>query len=158
MRNAHSQTRHQLCSGAATQAERPTGGALLYELEPRAGGGAGAGAGRVRGADVLAGRLAHAHAARAPVVLHQHVAEGDAAQQRAGRAVVEHAQAVRARLARVHEQVVQRAGPQVRVLRARPLSNRPGQYAPALPWLLTPAAAPCAGACSARAPTVYILS
>ena len=53
--------------------------------------------------------------------LHQHVAEGDAAQQRAGRAVVEDAQAVRARLPRVHEQVVQRPRAQVRVLRARPL-------------------------------------
>ena len=40
------------------------------------------------------------------------VAEGDAAQQRTLPLVVEHAQAVRAALAAVHEQVVQRPRPQ----------------------------------------------
>ena len=64
---------------------------------------------RVPEADLLAGSRAKADAAVAPVVLHHDVTERDAAQQRARSPVVKHAQAVRACLTRVHEQVVQRA-------------------------------------------------
>ena len=74
--------------------------------------------------NLLAGGHAEADAPVAPVVLHQDIPEGDAAQERAGCAVVEHAQAVRAGLARVHEQVVQRPRLQPHILRHGSLQAR----------------------------------
>ena len=66
--------------------------------------------------DLLAGGHAEAHPPVPPVVLHQDVPEGDTAQERAGRAVVKHAQAVRAGLPRVHEQVIERPRLQPHIL------------------------------------------
>ena len=79
--------------------------------------------------DLLAGGHAEAHAPVPPVVLHQDVPEGDAAQERAGRAVVKHAQAVRPRLARVHEQVVQRPRLEPHILRHRLTSGTQARQA-----------------------------
>lgn len=70
-------------------------------------------------ADLLAGSRPEADAAVAPVVLHEDVTERDAPQQRSGSPVVKHAKAVRARLARVHEQIVQRPRAQPHILPAQ---------------------------------------
>ena len=69
--------------------------------------------------NLLARGHAEAHPPVPPVILYQDIPEGDAAQERPGRAVVKHAQAVRAGLARVHEQIVQRPRLEPHILRHR---------------------------------------
>ena len=96
--------------------------------------------------NLLAGGHAEADAPVAPVVLHQDIPEGDAAQERAGCAVVEHAQAVRAGLARVHEKVIQRPRLQPHILRHRLASGTYRTHHPiANTFLLMLLPAPCLG-------------
>ena len=89
--------------------------------------------------NLLAGGHAKADAPVPPVVLHQDVPEGDAAQERPGRAVVKHAQAVRAGLPRVHKQIVQGPRLQPHILRHKLASGMHHTHPPIANRLLLPA-------------------